>query len=540
MRRKFKIFLILCLCFTLLTGLFLPSHAADFPDEAVMAAVAAHLCESIPAPGLGSVGGEWAVMGLARAGSAVPDGYYVRYYANLLSEVNARQGVLSDRKYTEYARVILALTALGADPADVAGYDLLTPLGDCEATIWQGLNGPVWALIALDSGGYDMPVNAGAKTQATRERYLEAILAAQNPDGGFSLAGGSVSDPDMTGMALQALARYMEREGVAAAVERALACLSERQRTDGCFETNGVPTLESTAQVVVALCELGVPLDDARFAKENGGLPDGLMRFYSGDGTFRHDLAGGGDDLMATEQGFYALVAAHRARQGRQSLYRMGDAPDLLGGAKGAGLPGRHPDVKPLSVIFSDVAFSDIGGLESGAAISGLAARGVLSGRGDGRYDPAGSMTRAEFCKAVVLTLGLTPAPDGRFSDVVPDGWYAGYVGAAAKYGIVNGVTDDTFAPARTITRQEAAAMLMRAAKLAGLDTALDGAAVTRQLAAFDDGRLVAPFAREALAFCYDKGIFDDGRMEIRPAVPVTRAEVALSLWNLLTAALLA
>ncbi|HWQ50713.1 MAG TPA: S-layer homology domain-containing protein [Terriglobales bacterium] len=516
-----------------------PSQAADFPDEAVMADVAAHLCESTPSPGLGSVGGEWAVMGLVRAGAAVPDGYYEAYYAGLLSDVNAQKGVLSDRKYTEYARVILALTALGTDPTDVAGYDLLLPLGDYDKTVWQGLNGPVWALIALDSGGYDMPANAGAKTQATRALYLEAILASQNPDGGFSLAGGA-SDPDMTGMALQALAKYREREDVAAAVERALSCLSEQQRTDGCFETNGVPTLEGTAQVVVALCELGVPLDDPRFVKENGGLAEGLMRFYNGNGSFRHDLAGGGDDLMATEQGFYALVAAHRARQGLQSLYRMGDALKLLSEVGDAGLPGRHKDVKPAPVILADAAFSDIGGLESGTAILALAARDILSGRGDGRYDPEGSMTRAEFCKAVVCALGLTPAPDSRFSDVAPDSWYAGYVGAAARYGIVNGVTDVTFAPARTITRQEAAAMLMRAAKLAGLDREYDDAAVTSQLAAFDDARLVAPFAREAFAFCYGEGIYDDSQMEIRPTVPVTRAEVAQALWHLLSAALLA
>ena len=67
------------------------------------------------------------------------------------------EGNLHDKKYTEYSRVIVALTAIGKNPADVAGYNLLTPLGDYEKTIWQGMNGPIWALIALDSGNYDMP-----------------------------------------------------------------------------------------------------------------------------------------------------------------------------------------------------------------------------------------------------------------------------------------------------------------------------------------------------------------------------------------------
>lgn len=94
----------------------------------------------------------------------------------------------------------------------MAGYDLTKALGDYDKTIWQGLNGPIWALIALDSRDYPMPVNPEAKTQATRQMYIDRILECQLPDGGWSLFGGTeaagsgdgVSDPDITGMALQA------------------------------------------------------------------------------------------------------------------------------------------------------------------------------------------------------------------------------------------------------------------------------------------------------------------------------------------------
>ena len=87
----------------------------------------------------------------------VPANYYDDYYARVEKYVKNCAGVLHERKYTEYSRVILALTAIGRDPSNVAGYNLLTPLGDFEKTIWQGLNGPIWALIALDSGSYDIP-----------------------------------------------------------------------------------------------------------------------------------------------------------------------------------------------------------------------------------------------------------------------------------------------------------------------------------------------------------------------------------------------
>lgn len=526
-----------CLCFILLMDLASPIYAGDFPDSGVIEDTAVKICEAVPSPMVGSVGGEWAVIGLARSGQQAPAGYFEGYYEKLSAYVTAHDGVLSDRKYTEYARVILALTALGANPADVAGVNLLTPLGDYEKTIWQGINGPIWALIALDSGEYDVPVCAAAKTQATRQLYVDAILAAQCPDGGFSLAGGKTADPDVTGMALQALAKYQTQKEVAASVARALACLSHLQRDDGCFETGGVPTLESTVQVAVALCELGIPLSDARFVKEGGSLGEGLMLFYNGEGSFSHSLTEGGNDLMATEQAFYALVAADRIRTGRQSIYRMSDAAHLLGASVGDTPLGRHPDIVLQQVLYPGVTFSDIRGSEGCSSVEDLAARGILSGRGDGTFDPASTMTRAEFCACTVRALGLTPSLDSRFSDVAPESWYAGYVGTAARYGIVNGVTETSFSPAARITRQEAAVMLTRAAKLAGLVTETEDVAATGILAAFDDNRQVAAWAKESLAFCYGEGIYDDGEMEIRPKAAITRMEIAQALYQLLSAA---
>lgn len=107
------------------------------------------------------------MLGLARSGSAVPETYYQDYYAAVERYVQACGGQLHDKKYTEYSRVILALSAIGKDARDVAGYDLTLPLGDYEKTIWQGLNGPVWALIALDSRDYPVPENPQAQVQAT-------------------------------------------------------------------------------------------------------------------------------------------------------------------------------------------------------------------------------------------------------------------------------------------------------------------------------------------------------------------------------------
>ena len=167
-----------------------PVWAAGSDDalEAALADTAQYVCAAVPEPRVGSIGGEWAVLGLARSGYAVPEGYYQSYYDAVEAYVKARNGILHDKKYTEYARVILALTAIGRDARDVAGYDLTLPLGDYDKTVWQGINGPIWALIALDSGDYPMPENPAAETQATRQMYLDHILDRQRSDGGWSLA----------------------------------------------------------------------------------------------------------------------------------------------------------------------------------------------------------------------------------------------------------------------------------------------------------------------------------------------------------------
>lgn len=140
---------------------------AAVSDDTLTAAIedtAQYIYETVKSPQVGSIGGEWAVLGLVRSGYTVPEEYYQDYYATVESYVRACKGELHDKKYTEYSRVIVALSAIGKDARSVAGYDLTKALGDYDKTIWQGLNGPIWALIALDSRDYPMPVNPEAKT----------------------------------------------------------------------------------------------------------------------------------------------------------------------------------------------------------------------------------------------------------------------------------------------------------------------------------------------------------------------------------------
>ena len=312
------------LCILLLLSLLL-SLTACGKQANQLEKTAGYLQAQIAAPGTGSVGGDLLIFGLARSGVKVPQKYFDAYYENVEAAVREKNGVLSDRKYTEYSRTVLALTAIGKNPVDVAGFDLLKPLADFEQVTKQGINGTIFALLAMDSGKYEIPENPDAAVQATRQMYVDELLARELPDGGWTLTGGE-PDVDITAMTLQALAKYRHQADVTAAVERGLAVLSSLQEPDGGYVSWGSSNSESVAQVLVALTELGVPLDDERFTKNGITVEDALLRFAQENGAFVHVRDGsGGDDEMATEQAFYALAAIHRAETGETTLYDMTD-----------------------------------------------------------------------------------------------------------------------------------------------------------------------------------------------------------------------
>ena len=269
-------------------------------------------------PTVNSTGGEWMVIGLARSGRPVPAGYYdnVVEYVKAMADANER---LHRAKVTDNARVILGLTAIGKDVTNVGGHNLLKGLDNMAYVQKQGINGPIFTLIALDSHNYP------TMGDVTREKLIQVILDAQLPGGGWTLSGEN-ADTDMTAMAIQALAPYYKtNETVKAAVDKALEALSALQRNDGGFDSWGTINSESCAQVIVALTALGIdPATDSRFVKNGSTVLDALASFYVTGGGFKH-TADGERNGMATEQGYYALAAYFRFVNGQTSLYDMSD-----------------------------------------------------------------------------------------------------------------------------------------------------------------------------------------------------------------------
>ncbi|MFS0723016.1 S-layer homology domain-containing protein [Paenibacillus sp. 1P07SE] len=316
-----------------------PAPSAALPQvQRTIADAAGYLQRTVTSPAVASVGGEWSVFGLARSQIDVPAAYYDRYLTNLEETLKAADGVLHRVKYTEYDRVILVLTALGKPVDDVAGYNMLQPLADYDTLIKQGINGPIFALIALDSKDYTIPAHTGSGTQTSRQQLVDFILNREIGGGGWALDSQATDpDPDLTAMAIQALTPYYaQQDRVKAAVDRAVAWLSQAQAADGGYLSWGASNAESAAQVVVALTGLGIdPHTDPRFIKNGSSALDALLGFAVAGSGFYHILPGGADnggakpgevDVMATDQALYALVAYERYATGKSRLYDLTDA----------------------------------------------------------------------------------------------------------------------------------------------------------------------------------------------------------------------
>ncbi len=299
------------------------ADASDADHKAIYEATGTYI-NSLGTPSVGSTGGEWMVIDLTRSGYDCPEGYYENVVDYVNENINDKEQ-LHRAKSTDNSRVILALTSAGYDVTDVDGHNLLMGLTDMTYLKKQGINGPIWALIAFDCYDYEIPVNADATEQATREKIIAYILEKQLEDGGWALSG-KVADPDMTGMAIQSLAPYYETNAeVKAAIDKAIICLSEKQYDNGGFGSIDGICSESCAQVIVALTALGInPETDPRFVKNGVSVVDAMCLFAVEGGGFAH-IPDAGINGMATEQAQYALASYFRFLDGKTSLYDMSD-----------------------------------------------------------------------------------------------------------------------------------------------------------------------------------------------------------------------
>ena len=285
----------------------------DYDFSKIAVETMAHIIEEAPDPGHASVNGEWSVIVAARCGAKVPEGWYEIYYENLCEVLAESEGVLNKTKHSDYSRTVLALAAIGKDPSDAAGYNLLESYSDFDFVTHQGIPGSIFALLSLDSVGYNIP-----EGNVTREKLIQHILDEEYEGGGWALMGEN-PDVDITAQAIQAFAPYYgKNEEVTAAVDRAVAVLSEAQKPDGGFYAWESENSQTAAQVVIALSSIGIDIrTDGRFIKGENWIGSYMMKYYLGGGAFCHTL-GMGEDPMATDQCMQALISMELLEKGER------------------------------------------------------------------------------------------------------------------------------------------------------------------------------------------------------------------------------
>lgn len=252
-----------------------------------------YLLQEVESPGVSSVGGEWSVIGImnSQIDDETKETYALRYFDSVRAQVKSKKGILDENYYTEYARVSMGLAAIGEDPTDVEGYNLVSYLDDYDKIREQGINAAAYALVASQMSGVKL---------TNEEKYIQFILEELK---GYD--GTDTAMSDYVSMGILALSYYKDRDDVSSLIEQKIDELSNAQMDDG-----SMGNCESTSEAIIALNSAGVDVTtDERFIKNEKSLLDGLLT-YKKDSGYLHVTGDENNEdinIMATEKALLAL-----------------------------------------------------------------------------------------------------------------------------------------------------------------------------------------------------------------------------------------
>ncbi len=197
------------------------------------------------------------------------------------------------------------------------------------------------------------------------------------------------------------------------------------------------------------------------------------------------------------------------------------------GGASGSGRTVITSDgvSVPNIVNFKTQYFDDVeADFWANDYIEKLAKKNIISGTGNGKFEPEKAVTREEFVKMIVTAFGFkSNGFTSDFSDVARGQWYTGYIDIANEYGLINGISEDTFGIASPITRADLSVIISRAVEKKGI--MLDN---TTESAEFDDADTIPAYALSAVLKLQKAEILSGmGNNMFMPLKEATRAEVA-------------
>ncbi len=175
--------------------------------------------------------------------------------------------------------------------------------------------------------------------------------------------------------------------------------------------------------------------------------------------------------------------------------------------------------------------FADVPPVEDWAheGIDFAVAMGLFNGISEDTFAPNRTMTRAMLVTVLWRYAGSPAAGENTFVDVENGLWYTHAITWAAEKEIVTGVGNRRFNPDGDVTREQIATILYRFAEFMGDET--EG---TADLSTYPDGETVSSWAAEAMAWAVEneliKGILQKDEAYLTPKGPATRAQVATIL----------
>ncbi|MHA6260444.1 S-layer homology domain-containing protein [Sporosarcina sp. CAU 1771] len=504
----------LAIAMLLLTLVITPTNTAKANDTTITQVRQAieEVSEYITKSGVES---EWEAIGLARAGKTVPKAYHENFNRNLQEQVISKSGK-GRMKITDVERLAIAGVAIGKNPMNIdgKGFNLIEKIYNSESwtsgedsITFQGNNGIIFALLALDSNGFEVPNTA----KWTREKLIAELLMHQKEEGSWSLSTSKdgASSFDITAMALTALAPYDDQPLVKNAIDKAVSFLAKSQEASGGFNEQFVGGIssEATSQVIIGLTANKIDPESDLFTKKGAHLIDHLLSYQSEDGGFKHTIDDAASNGMASEQALQALVAFDLYVKGEGSLY------DFTG-----------ETVTPLP---ESIAFTDVDGHWAIEFIEDAAQLNIIKGYPDGSFKPDSELKRVHAVSLLVRALNLETTKSSPFKDI--GGYHSETqqeIAAAYHHGLIVN-PNGSFNPNNNVTRAQMALMLERAYKIkTGVKYQATGKAPFSDFGNADEETI------NAISMLYELEIASGSNGKYNPSNSTTRAHAAKMLVN--------
>ncbi len=273
---------------------------------------------------------------------------------------------------------------------------------------------------------------------------------------------------------------------------------------------------------------------DVTFTFDDGGYQNGLYLYITAPGESESTMISASyldrtqSGKVTIKKEYYDSSSCKITSQGSYTLEFVNNsyAPSSQKVTLDIG-DGGNQGMSPGNARFSDVP----SGSWYYDAVNYVADNGYFSGTSAAEFSPGANMTRGMFVTVLgrMAVIDTAQYTDSSFSDVPAGKYYSPYVQWASANGIVSGVGNGKFNPDGQITREQMAVIMYNYVKFTGGDTSADSG----RFDGFSDRASVSSWAKEAMIWAAHTELINGSNGNLSPSGNATRAQVAQIVKNL-------